>query len=84
MSTKGLPSDLIESQLPPNIEESVSRMNAVLMVCATSEVLENEDETENTVEYYRDLMNRIQYLLRGYDFNGNIIPPIREINLRSS
>lgn len=81
MSKKGLPSDLLESQLPPTIEESVSRMNAVLMVCATSEVL--EDEAENGVEYYRDLMNRIQYLLRGYDFNGNFIPPIRETTKRT-
>jgi hypothetical protein len=61
-----LPSNLTDEQIPPTIEEAINRMNASLMVCATAEVLEEE----GGVKYYRDLLDRIQYLLRGYDFNG--------------
>jgi hypothetical protein len=59
-------SDLTDEQIPPTIEEAINRVNTSLMVCAIAEVLEEE----GGVEYYRDLLDRIQYLLRGYDFNG--------------
>lgn len=84
MIRKGVPSDLRENEIPPTVEEAVSRMNAVLMVSAVSEVLEDErDEGEDITTYYRDLMNRIQYLLRGYDFYGKPIPNVKETSKRT-